>query len=54
MPAPTTWRKSSFSEGGNSACIEISSTLDKVRDSKAPGQVLEVPVRALIRAVRGR
>lgn len=39
------WRKSSFSSGGQSDCVEVALTTDRVRirDSKnAPGPVLAV------------
>lgn len=52
MPTPVTWRKSSFSGGSDSACVEVASTLDRIRDSKAPDQVLQVPVHALVRRAR--
>jgi hypothetical protein len=43
------WRKSSFSIS-NDACVEVSGTLDAVRDSKAVGQML--PVRGVPQLVR--
>ncbi|MFL6144410.1 MAG: DUF397 domain-containing protein [Labedaea sp.] len=42
----TTWRKSSFSGGGNGACVEVSWPRSEVavRDSKNPsGSVLTFP-----------
>lgn len=47
------WRKSRVSQS-NGACVEITSTLDAVRDSKDPhGPTLEgVNVRGLIAAVK--
>ncbi|GGS43264.1 DUF397 domain-containing protein [Actinokineospora fastidiosa] len=48
----TDWRKSTHSVNGAS-CVELSNTLDAIRDSKNPeGPVLRSDVRALIRAVR--
>ena len=36
MPTSTSWRKSTFSEGGNDACVEVAfaETGAAVRDSK--------------------
>jgi hypothetical protein len=48
------WRKSSYS-GENGACIEIADLPDggaAMRDSKNPGPVLPVDVRALLTAVK--
>lgn len=46
-PALLRWRKSSRS-GSQSNCIEIASSLDRVRDSKNPaGVVLQVTPAAL-------
>jgi hypothetical protein len=46
------WRKSSHSQATNS-CIEVSDTLDELRDSKDPsGPTLRVNVAALLRAVK--
>ena len=45
----TMWRKSSFSEGGNTDCVEVALTGRDaaVRDSKNPtGGILRVPVQA--------
>ena len=42
----TTWRKSSFSQGGGSDCVEVAFVVSGVgiRDSKnATGPVLDVP-----------
>lgn len=45
-----TWRKSSYSEGGDGNCVEVADGLPAVvpvRDSKAPhGPVLRFPVTA--------
>jgi hypothetical protein len=43
------WRKSSFSISNNQ-CVEVSGTLDAIRDSKAIGQVL--PVRGFPQLVQ--
>ncbi|GDY31667.1 DUF397 domain-containing protein [Gandjariella thermophila] len=46
------WRKSSYSQT-NGACVEVSHTLDAVRDSKNPaGPALRVDVAAFLRAVK--
>ncbi|GDY29093.1 DUF397 domain-containing protein [Gandjariella thermophila] len=50
----TRWRKSSYS-GGNpqTSCVELSNTLDEIRDSKNPtGPTLRVDVVAFVRAVK--
>ncbi|WP_328775744.1 DUF397 domain-containing protein [Streptomyces goshikiensis] len=56
----TTWRKSSRSNSGGGACLEVSHdfiTVVPVRDSKLPnGSVLVFPVgawRSFVGAVRG-
>jgi hypothetical protein len=43
------WRKASFSIS-NTGCVEVVSTLDAIRDSKAASQVL--PVRGFRHLVR--
>ncbi|MFI0212888.1 DUF397 domain-containing protein [Streptomyces lydicus] len=47
MPAPATWRKSSYSNGEGAACVEIADGLPggiPVRDSKDPhGPALVFP-----------
>lgn len=54
------WRKSSFSEGAGSACVEVAYRLSgaAVRDSKhATGPVLDLSERSwrrFVRAVGGR
>jgi hypothetical protein len=46
------WKKSSYSNV-NGACVELSATLDAVRDSKDPtGPILRVDARRLVRAVK--
>lgn len=40
------WRKSTRS-GSQSDCVEVASTLDRLRDSKNPGPVLKVDRAAL-------
>nr|WP_184732107.1 DUF397 domain-containing protein [Saccharopolyspora phatthalungensis] len=46
------WRKSSYSHQ-NGACVELASTLDRLRDSKDPdGPTLRVDVPAFIKAVK--
>jgi hypothetical protein len=50
----TVWRKSSYSGSSpQTSCVELSNTLDEVRDSKNPtGPTLRVDVAALVRAVK--
>jgi uncharacterized protein DUF397 len=46
MPPSTSWRKSTFSQGGGSDCVEVAfGAVDvMVRDSKdATGPILDVP-----------
>jgi len=53
MPG-TTWRKSSFSDGGGSDCVEVALSRDDVavRDSKnLDGGMLRLPVGAWRRLV---
>ncbi|MGH7869379.1 MAG: DUF397 domain-containing protein [Candidatus Dormibacteraceae bacterium] len=46
------WRKSSRSANTNT-CIELTSTLDRIRDSKNPaGQILGADAVALVRAIK--
>ncbi|WP_397545019.1 DUF397 domain-containing protein [Saccharopolyspora pogona] len=46
------WRKSSHSNP-NGDCVELTSTLDQIRDSKDPnGPTLKVDVPAFVRAVK--
>ena len=47
MPA-ITWRKSSYSGGGNSNCVEValSCATTLIRDSKNPGPRLTLPPAA--------
>lgn len=54
MTIPTIhWRKSSFSGGENSDCVELVGTLDAVRDSKNPnGPILRADLPALLTAIR--
>lgn len=54
MTFPTShWRKSSFSGGENSDCLELVGTLDAVRDSKNPeGPILRADLRGLLTAVQ--
>jgi Domain of unknown function (DUF397) len=54
MTFPTRhWRKSSYSGGGNNACVELVGTLDAVRDSKNPnGPILHAALRDLLTAVQ--
>lgn len=53
MEQVTTWRKSTFS-GEQGACVEVSNTLDGLRDSKCPhGGVLATGgVKLLVAAVK--
>lgn len=47
------WIKSTRT-GVNGNCVELTTTLDALRDSKDPsGPVLRVDVRSLVRAVKG-
>lgn len=47
------WRKSSFSNGQNGACVEVSSTVTDVRDSKnVAGPVLSFGREQLISFVK--
>ena len=54
MTFPTIhWRKSSFSGGENSACVEVVPTLDAVRDSKNPdGPILRADLRGLLSLIK--
>jgi hypothetical protein len=54
MTIPTIhWRKSSFSGGENSDCVELAGTLDAVRDSKNPGgPILRADLPGLLTAIR--
>jgi hypothetical protein len=54
MTFPTVhWRKSTFSGGGNNACVELVGTLDAARDSKNPeGPILRADLRGLLTAVQ--
>ena len=46
------WRKASRSHQ-NGACVELSNTLDEIRDSKNPtGPTLRVDVPALVTAIK--
>jgi len=56
MPTSTSWRKSTFSEGGNDACVEVAfaETGAAVRDSKnAEGPQLALTAPAWRRFVGG-
>lgn len=47
------WKKSSYTNA-NGACVELSTALDAVRDSKDPnGPILRVDARRLVCAVKG-
>jgi len=54
MTFPTKqWRKSSFSGGENSNCVELGGTLDAVRDSKNPvGPILRADLHRLLTAIQ--
>ncbi|MGI8306362.1 DUF397 domain-containing protein [Saccharopolyspora hattusasensis] len=46
------WMKSSYSQS-NGACVELTTPLDRIRDSKDPdGPILKVDVSAFVQAVR--
>jgi hypothetical protein len=48
----TTWRKSSHSQN-DSVCVEVASTLTRVRDSKnTQGPTLRADVAALVHAIK--
>ncbi|MGP4019784.1 DUF397 domain-containing protein [Saccharopolyspora sp. 5N708] len=52
MNAETTWRKSSYSPNSGT-CVELASSLDRIRDSKDPhGPTLRVDVVGFVRAVK--
>ncbi|MGI8312437.1 DUF397 domain-containing protein [Saccharopolyspora hattusasensis] len=51
---PKYWRKSSYSNV-NGNCVELTTTLDEIRDSKDPhGPTLSVDVSTFVRAVQQR
>ncbi|SDZ27433.1 protein of unknown function [Saccharopolyspora shandongensis] len=53
MNAKTTWRKSSYSANAGT-CVELASSLDRIRDSKDPqGPTLRVDVAGFVQAVKG-
>ena len=54
MTIPTVhWRKSTFSGGDNNACVELTGTLDAVRDSKNPdGPILRADLHGLLTALQ--
>lgn len=46
------WRKSSFS-GNDGDCVELASTMDKLRDSKNPDHTMTMPaLQDFVRAVK--
>jgi hypothetical protein len=47
-----TFRKSSFSDNNGAECVEVAGTLAALRDSKNPGDLLVVGLRAFLAAVR--
>jgi len=48
----TSWRTSSYSQA-NGACVELSQTLDRVRDTKnRDGDVLAVNLSALVTEIK--
>lgn len=47
-----TWRKSSHSGGNGGNCVELRNTLDAVRDSKNPGQVLRIELAVFLNHVK--
>jgi flagellar biosynthesis regulator FlaF len=46
------FRKSSFSDNNGAECVEVAGTLDILRDSKNPDNLLAVELRALLTAVK--
>ncbi|MEV6232368.1 DUF397 domain-containing protein [Saccharopolyspora shandongensis] len=53
MNVETTWHKSSYSTS-SSTCVELASSLDRIRDSKDPqGPTLRVDVAGFVQAVKG-
>ncbi len=49
----TRWRKSRFSGGGQTNCVEVAHGLDALRDSKSTrGPILAANVRALVASIR--
>lgn len=53
MVPPGKWRKSSYSNGEGGECVEITHTLDAVRDSKNPhGGVLRVDLPAFLNELK--
>ncbi|MCX2731936.1 DUF397 domain-containing protein [Saccharopolyspora sp. NFXS83] len=52
MSAERTWIKSSRSQN-TSTCVEVTTTLDEIRDSKDPnGPTLKTAVASLVRAIK--
>ncbi|MGI8306639.1 DUF397 domain-containing protein [Saccharopolyspora hattusasensis] len=52
MTTETTWRKSSYSTE-IATCVELASSLDRIRDSKDPnGPTLQVDVTGFVQAVK--
>ncbi|MCI2420730.1 DUF397 domain-containing protein [Saccharopolyspora sp. K220] len=52
MNAEPTWHKSSYS-ANTGTCIELASSLDRIRDSKDPhGPTLRVNVAGFVQAVK--
>jgi hypothetical protein len=46
------FRKSSFSDNNAAECVEVAGTLDALRDSKNPGDLLVVNLQAFLTAVK--
>ncbi|HEX9334951.1 MAG TPA: DUF397 domain-containing protein [Pseudonocardiaceae bacterium] len=51
MHTTTTWRKSTRS-GSDSNCVEIASSLDRVRDSKNGSELLQVDLTVFMADVK--
>jgi hypothetical protein len=48
----STFRKSSFSDNDAKECVEVAGTLDTLRDSKNPRDLLAVDLRKFLTAVK--
>jgi len=52
IPGRVRWKKSSYSGGEGTECVEIRGDLAAVRDSKNPAVALRVKSSALVAAVK--